>query len=501
MTVRVELAAPSASAFELGPVVAVPALRGDEGLGRLLAGAAADVAPLGQEPGEALRRAGFSGKAGEAVTVAAGEGRVLVVVGLGSAPEVDREALRRFAAAAVRQARASERLVVDVRGIEPSLLAPAAVSGAVAEGAVLGAYGFDRWQSAPEPARLERVVVAAAETGREVISALERGEIVAEATCFARDLVNEPAGQMTPARLAEAALGLGDGLEVEVWDAARCEAEGLGGLLGVARGSAEPPCLIRLRLTGKVGGRGPLAFVGKGITFDSGGLSLKTPQGMMAMKTDMAGGAAVLGAMRALARLGSAVDVLGFVPATENMPGGRATKPGDVLRTRSGKTIEVLNTDAEGRLVLSDALALALEAGAKAIVDLATLTGACVSALGPEIAGLMGNHDGWLAEVADAAEQAGEQVWRLPLPRSYRRMIDSDVADMKNIGETSGAAGAITAALLLAEFVGEVPWAHLDIAGPARSDRQAGYVAKGATGFGVRTLVALAEQGSLPGER
>lgn len=497
MTVLVELAARTGSAFELGPVVVLPALRGDEGPAVLLAGDAGDVAALGPEPGEALSRAGFSGKAGDVVVVAAGEGRALVVVGLGSASEVDAEALRRFAATAVRQGRASERLVVDVRGLEPSFASPEALSGAVAEGAVLGAYGFDRYTSAPEPARLERVVLAVAEAGREAESALSRGGIVAEATCFARDLVNEPAGQMSPSRLAEAATGLGDGVEVEVWDEARCQREGLGGLLGVARGSAEPPCLIRLRLDGRAGG-GPLAFVGKGITFDSGGLSLKTPQGMMTMKTDMAGGAAVLGAVRALARLGSPVDVLGLVPATENMPGGRATKPGDVLRTRSGKTIEVLNTDAEGRLVLSDALALAVEAGASAIVDLATLTGACVTALGPEIAGLMGNHDGWLAEVADAAERAGEQVWRLPLPKSYRRMIDSDVADMKNIGETSGAAGAITAALLLAEFVGEVPWAHLDIAGPARSDRQAGYVAKGATGFGVRTLVALAEQGVLP---
>jgi len=500
MTVSVGLEAVSESAFALGAMVAVPACIEDDGRATPLAGNAQDLRALGSEPAEMLRRAGFSAKAGRALVVAAGESRALVVVGLGARSEVDAEALRRFGAEAVRHARGSERAVIDLGGLRSFGLAPEVALSAVAEGAVLGSYRFERHQSAPEPWALERVVLAASEAGRETELAVERGCTVAEATCFTRDLVNEPAGGMTPTRLAEAALGLGETVEVEVWDAERCASEGLGGLLGVARGSAEPPCLIRLRLAGGSSSDGPLALVGKGITFDSGGLSLKTAQGMMAMKTDMAGGAAVLGAFSALARLGSPVDVIGLVPATENMPGGRATKPGDVLRTRSGKTIEVLNTDAEGRLVLSDALSLAREAGASAIVDLATLTGACVTALGPEIAGLMGNDERWLDEVAAAAKRAGEQVWPLPLPKSYRRMIDSDVADVKNIGEPSGAAGAITAALLLAEFVGDVPWAHLDIAGPARSDRESGHVPKGATGFGVRTLVALAEAGSLPGE-
>jgi leucyl aminopeptidase len=230
--------------------------------------------------------------------------------------------------------------------------------------------------------------------------------------------------------------------------------------------------------------------VGKGITFDSGGLSIKTAEGMETMKTDMSGAAAVLATMAALPDLAPDVAVLGIVPATENMPGGRATKPGDVLTIRNGKTVEVLNTDAEGRLVLADGLSLAVESGVDAIVDLATLTGACIVALGPRIAGLMGNDDRWTDQVRSAAERAGEAVWRLPLPEEYRRSIDSDVADVKNIG-SDRYGGALTAGLFLREFVGDVPWAHLDIAGPARSGEDEGYLRKGGTGWGVRTLVEL----------
>jgi leucyl aminopeptidase len=236
------------------------------------------------------------------------------------------------------------------------------------------------------------------------------------------------------------------------------------------------------------GAQGTLALVGKGITFDSGGLSIKTAEGMETMKTDKSGAAAVLAAMSALPSLAPAVKVVAFIPATENMPGGAATKPGDVLKIRNGKTVEVLNTDAEGRLVLADGLSLAAEAGVDAIVDLATLTGACVVALGRKVAGLMGNHDGWVAQVQAAADRAGEPVWPLPLPDDYRKLIDSDVADVKNIsGGRYG--GALTAGLFLKEFVGGIPWAHLDIAGPARSEDDEGYNQKGGTGFGVRTVI------------
>jgi leucyl aminopeptidase len=228
--------------------------------------------------------------------------------------------------------------------------------------------------------------------------------------------------------------------------------------------------------------------VGKGITFDSVGLSIKTAEGMETMKTDKSGAAAVLAAMSVIAALAPPVRVLAIIPATENMPGGAALKPGDVLTARNGKTIEVLNTDAEGRLVLADGLSLAVEAEVDAIIDVATLTGACVIALGRKVAGLMGNHAGWIDQVGQAAARAGEDVWPLPLPEDYRKQIDSDVADIKNIGG-GRYGGALTAGLFLREFVGDIPWAHLDIAGPARSDEDDGYLQKGGTGFGVRTLV------------
>jgi leucyl aminopeptidase len=304
----------------------------------------------------------------------------------------------------------------------------------------------------------------------------------------------------TPTRFADAAAEHTDahpGLSVEVWDEQRIVDERLGGLLGVARGSAEPPRLLKVSYEPAdpvtVEGRVPhVVLVGKGITFDSGGLSLKSPDGMVTMKTDMSGAAAVLGAVGACGELGVRVRVTALAPITENMPGGRATKPGDVLTIRNGSTIEVLNTDAEGRLVLADALALAAEMEPDAIIDLATLTGACVVALGMTIAGVFGSDDDLIGAVRAASERAGEGTWPLPLPDEYRSHIDSDVADMKNVGKSSQA-GAIAAALLLARFVGEVPWVHLDIAGPARSDEDSGILAKGGTGFGVRTLLELLE--------
>jgi leucyl aminopeptidase len=243
-----------------------------------------------------------------------------------------------------------------------------------------------------------------------------------------------------------------------------------------------------------VDGRIPhVVLVGKGITFDSGGLSLKSPEGMITMKTDMSGAAAVLGAVAACGELGVRVRVTAIAPTTENMPGGRATKPGDVLTTRNGATIEVLNTDAEGRLVLADALALAAELEPDAIVDLATLTGACVTALGMSIAGVFGSDEDLIGRVRAASERAGEGTWTLPLPEEYRSHIDSEIADMKNVGKGGGQAGAIAAALLLARFVAEVPWVHMDIAGPARTDEDSGILVKGGTGFGVRTLLELLE--------
>jgi leucyl aminopeptidase len=266
--------------------------------------------------------------------------------------------------------------------------------------------------------------------------------------------------------------------------------EGLGGLSGVAQGSHEPARLIELRYEPPGDAVATVALVGKGITFDSGGLSIKPADAMMTMKTDMSGAAAVLAAMSTLGPLGARVRVLGYLPVTENMPGGGAIKPGDVVRIRNGKRVEVLNTDAEGRLVLADALCLAVEEQPDAIIDVATLTGAQVVALGAKISAVMGNDDGLVGQVQVAAERAGEPVWPLPLPKAYRGDIDSEIADLKNIGQP-GKAGALVAGLFLQEFVGDIPWAHLDVAGPARAEADDGYVKRGATGVGVRTLVEL----------
>jgi leucyl aminopeptidase len=284
---------------------------------------------------------------------------------------------------------------------------------------------------------------------------------------------------------------LSDRVDVEVFDEAAIAEAGFGGLMAVAAGAANPARMVVFRYE-PADPVAYLAFVGKGIVFDSGGLSLKPPKAMETMKTDMSGAAAVFGAVKAIATLGLPVRVLGITPLTENMPGGSAQRPGDVMRAYGGKTIEVLNTDAEGRLVLADALALAAEAEPDLVVDVATLTGACQIALGLKIAGLWGNDEAAVEQVEAAARFAGEKVWEMPLETEYRSMIDSDIADMTNTAERP--AGAITAALLLSEFVSDQPWVHLDIAGPARSAKDEYYLTKGGSGFGVRTLVALARQ-------
>jgi leucyl aminopeptidase len=450
----------------------------------------------GQAP-EPLDRAychsqGFSGEVGEALAAPAAEGRIMVAVGLGQS--VDAEALRQGAAAFVRSVWRNGTAAFPL-GAELLRALPAAQAAqAVVEGALLAGYRFTTYKGSPDALALTSLVVAGDSQDGELERGVRGGQAVARAVCLARDLVNEPAGTLTPRRLAEVAEKVGEeaGLEVRVWDEVDIANEGLGGLAGVARGSEEPPRLIKLTYSPPGAGQSvpTVALVGKGITFDSGGLSIKTADGMTAMKTDMGGAAAVLGTMSALGEMEVAVRVLGYMPTTENMPSGKATKPGDVLKIRNGKTIEVLNTDAEGRLVLADGLSLAVEDGADAIVDLATLTGSCVVALGREIAGLMGNHEGLIGQVRAASARAAEPVWPLPLPDRYRRHIESDVADMKNTGRDRQA-GTLVAGLILSEFVDDVPWAHLDIAGPARSDEDRGYLRKGATGFGVRTLLEL----------
>ncbi len=455
-------------------------------------------------------RQGFSGKVGQTLVLravaAAGPGGPagpdLVLVGLGEhelyAGDPGLESLRRASAAFVRAAGRGgmARLVVvppDGRGIDDA-------AAAAAEGGALAAYRYDEFRSSdPPPGLGELALTAGPDADTTALSAgTARGARVAEAVAFARDLVNEPAGSLTPERFAEVVVdrfASVPGVTIEVWDEHRIAEERLGGLLGVAAGSVRPPRMVHIEFRPAdpwtFDGRVPrLALVGKGITFDSGGLSLKTAGGMETMKTDMGGAAAVVAAVDAAAALGGRLPLSAWIPLTENMPSGSATKPGDVLTARNGKTIEVLNTDAEGRLVLADGLSLAAEGGPDAIVDLATLTGAAVVALGKEIAGLLANDDELRAEVQAAGDRSGEPSWPLPLPDDYRPHIESEVADMRNVGR-SGQAGTISAALLLREFVGDVPWAHLDIAGPSRAEEQRGYLTKGATGFGTRTLVAL----------
>ncbi|HSG80448.1 MAG TPA: leucyl aminopeptidase [Acidimicrobiia bacterium] len=430
-----------------------------------------------------LDAAEFEGKPGQALTVPGPEGFTrLVLVGLGDDPGA--ETYRRAAGAGSRAAGRAETLATTLAG-------PA---DAITMGALLGAYAFTDHRSEPKPTGIDTLVLIGAD--ENALADAEAGRIVAEGVIRARDLVNTPAGHKPPARLAAIAeeIGSATGVEVRVYDETECAEERFGGLLGVAAGAANPPRMVTLHYA-PADARGFVAFVGKGIVFDSGGLSLKPAASMETMKTDMSGAAAVFGAVEAVARLGLAVRVLGITPLTENMPGGAAQRPGDVLTARNGKTIEVLNTDAEGRLVLADGLSLACEAGPDLVVDVATLTGACMVALGDKVAGLMGTGDG-PAAVAAAAEAAGERVWELPLLDDYRKLIDSDVADMKNTGGRYG--GAITAALLLKEFVADgVSWAHLDIAGPARSTEVEHYVPKGGTGFGVRTLVEVARRMSV----
>ncbi|HEY2959818.1 MAG TPA: leucyl aminopeptidase [Actinomycetota bacterium] len=461
-------------------------------------GAAEALAALGTPHELLLEARGFEGKAGQAMILPT-FGRLpaaeLLLVGLGERDQVDAEALRRAAAVAVRSAGRARRAVTTLAQALPD--DPQGAVQAVSEGAHLGAYRFDKYkaatreESARANGRLAELTVSMP-AGAGLDQAAARGEIRARATNLARDLSNEPASSLHPEDLAEAARQLADkGVAVTVKDEGALAAEGFGGIVGVGQGAANPPRLVELRYEPE-GSVGRVVLVGKGITFDSGGLSLKPPEGMETMKTDMSGAAAVVGVMSALADLGVRVTVTGYLAAAENMPSGSATRPGDVLTMRNGKTVEVLNTDAEGRLVMADALAYGAEGQPDAMVDVATLTGAAIVALGLKYTGLMSNDDALAAELLDAAAAAGEPTWRLPLPQEYHKQVESEVADLKNVGSRWG--GALNAGLFLEEFVAERPWAHLDIAGPARAEETDGTTPKGSTGVAVRTLLTWLER-------
>jgi leucyl aminopeptidase len=402
----------------------------------------------------------------------------------GIAAEPTTEQLRSLGAAVVDEASRARfsQVAVSLPELDEEQLEEFAV------GILLAGYRFDTYLTNQDAESFVCAEVVLSEQQTKS-AALERAQVLAEAVALARDLINEPPSRLTPTDFTRIASDVAarSGLEIRVWDENDCAHERLGGLLGVARGSVEPPRAIKLTYRPQHSTNKKVGLVGKGITFDSGGLSLKSGEGMMTMKTDMGGAAAVLAAMSTLRALNVSHEVNGYLMMTENMPSGSAQKPGDVLVTRSGRTIEVLNTDAEGRLVLADGLTLALEDGNEEIVDIATLTGACVVALGDEVAGVMGNDDGLISALHAAGTQAAEPNWQLPLPKSYEKLIASDVADMKNIGKRGG--GAITAALLLQRFVPDARWAHLDIAGPSRSEGDRGWIRAGATGFGVMTFI------------
>lgn len=376
---------------------------------------------------------------------------------------------------------------------------PAAVGGkkidesvrAFTEGFLLGAYRFDRYKSAvrngDKPKGVSDVLIAGVAKSAALDKAIARAEAIAGATTLARDLTNTPAGDKSPISLAEEAqrIGKASRMTVKVMDEKQLAAKGMNGILGVGRGSPKPPRLIEI-IYKSPGAKKTVAIIGKGITFDSGGINLKT-SGLDWMKMDMGGAAAVLGVMQAIGTLKPKVNVTGIICSAENMPGGNALHPGDVLTMYGGKTVEIGNTDAEGRLVMADGLALAEERKPDYILDIATLTGACMVALGPRCFGVLGNDAALTKALISSAERAGEIAWELPLIPDYRKLIDSDIADMKNIGGPYG--GAITAGLFLKEFIGDTKWAHLDIAGPTKSESDEFEQPKGATGSGVRTLI------------
>ncbi len=455
---------------------------------------------LGADLVQAMRDHGVKGKLGETFGVPSLrriKAKSIMLVGLGTRNDADAGAVRK---AAIKVARAANRFGTAASTV-PRVGEPAQESfRAFAEGIVLGAYRFDRYKGRPSEdseeskPKLKRVLALGDEDGARsgLRAALKRGRVYAEAANWARDLVNTPAIDATPDALAKEArkMAAQSGLWCKIWTKAELVAGGFGGIVGVGAGSANEPRLIELAYRG-AGNAAPIAISGKGVTFDSGGLSIKDASAMEWMKADMGGAAAALATMRAIAQLKPKVNVIAAIPSSENMPGGTAIRPGDILRHRGGKTSEVLNTDAEGRLILADALAYLWEKKPRVIIESATLTGAAMVALGNEIWAIFGSDEDLVDDLLAAGREEGEPGWQLPLWTDYRKNIDSTVADVKNVGSRYG--GAISAALFLKEFVGDVPWAHLDVAGTAFTDSNTEFWPRGATGSPARTLIRYIE--------
>ncbi len=418
----------------------------------------------------------------------------VLAVGAGKPDKFNSGELRRAISAAVRHLKSKS--IAEAALFLDAHHADADYAAAAVEGAILGCFEPDRYKTDKKDSKtVERFAVVVAGGGPHMDAAVERGRIIAESQNFARDLANEPANRLTPMLLAGHARRVAEefGLEYEMLDRDRMAQLGMGSLLGVAMGSAEPPALIvmRYRPEGAASGSVHLGLVGKGVTFDTGGISIKPSDGMEKMKYDMAGGAAMIGAMRAIAQLKPSIPVTALIPAVENMPGSRAQRPGDIVTALSGKTIEVINTDAEGRLILADALTYAQRLGCTHLVDAATLTGAVVVALGHINVGLFANDDAMRERVMLAARAEGEKMWHLPLEDDYKEYyLKSVFADLPNVGGRYG--GAVTAAMFLKEFADPTPWVHLDIAGTAWLDDAKPFMAKGPTGVPLRTMVRLA---------
>ena len=454
---------------------------------------------LGGAIGDLIAEGEIKGKRNE-VTVLHTLGKIppkrVLVVGLGKQGEFTLDIVRGVTAEACRALRrigvAEAASIAHGAGIGG--LGTEEVAQAMAEGALLGTYQFKKYHSKDEDTELKALQVVEQDAGKlgTLQTGLEHGRILAEATALARNMVNEPANVMTPTRMAEIAQELAQehGLEVQVLDREKAQELGMEAFLGVARGSHQPPKFIVLRYWGdRADANNNIGLVGKGITFDTGGISIKPAERMAEMKGDMSGASSVIAAMKAIAQLNPRINVTALAPCTENMPGGEAQRPGDVVRAMNGKSIEVDNTDAEGRLALADALSYGRSLGLRRMVDVATLTGAMVVALGDQCSGGFTNNQELMDQVIRAGGQAGERIWQLPMYPEYKEQNKSEVADMKNTGGRG--AGSITAAQFLAEFSEDTPWVHLDIAGTFLSDKDKGHLVKGATGVPVRTLVNL----------
>jgi leucyl aminopeptidase len=460
-----------------------------------------DAALLDRALGGSLRKLlqskEFEGKANDVLlyhTQGSVSAKRLILVGLGKKKDVTLETIRQAMGTAAKRARQAKAgsLTVVFPTVTPAGMSSVEVAQAMVEGAILGSYQFTVYRTAAAEHAVEGMKILIPQKGqlKQVSEGVRRGIATAEATVFVRDLCNHPSNVLTPTRVAEEAKAIAkaEKISIKILEQKEMERLGMGALLGVARGSQEPPKFIILEYNGaKKKDERPVVLVGKTITFDTGGISLKPAENMEHMKADMTGGAEVLASIRAAARLKLPLRLISILPVAENMPGGRAMKPGDVVTTLSGKTVEVQNTDAEGRLILADGLAYAMRYKPAALIDIATLTGACVVALGQFAIGMFGTDQALKEQVRKSGQKAGERVWEMPLWEEYFEQLKSDVADMRNIGGRGG--GMITAALFLSKFVGDCPWVHLDIASTDWSERERAYVPKGPTAIGTRLLL------------